>query len=260
MASGERPMKRPIAVSLVFGGAVLLFATASKADVSFTDGTFAPANYSQGFVYSAGLGNTATFGQCASCGNPGSGLQSVFVTSVDGGTSGTAADFIGIMNTTFSYNPGSGAVSSIDVSIDKDLTADLANNYGNTFRFLLEQDGNFYQFGIPGPSLLGSGTTGFNTISGTDIIAADFALINTSNATLNPAINPNFSGDPILFGIGQYLSSTGLASDNPTVTYAYDNFDVTVHTASVPEPTSLALFGSGLAGAAAMRRRKKKSA
>jgi hypothetical protein len=251
---------RPIAAALLLGS--VLFATAAQADVVFTDSTFPSANYSQGFVYSAGAGNTATFSQCASCGNPGSGLQSVFTTSPDGGTFNTPADFIGIMNTTFLYNPGSGPVSSIDVSIDKDLSANLANTYGNTFRFLIEQDGNFYQDGISGPALAGSGSTGFNTISGTDLVAADFTLIDTATATLVAGSNPNFDGDPITFGIGQYLSSTGLLNDNPTVTYDYDNFDVTVHTAvtAVPEPITLSLFGAGLAGAIAMRRRRKKAA
>jgi hypothetical protein len=251
---------RRILVAIVLGSSLL--ATAAEADVAFSDGTFAPGDYSQGFVFSAGAGNTATFGQCASCGIPGFGLTSTFTTSADGGTFNTPADFIGIMNTTFTYNPATDAVTSIDVSIDKDLTANLANTYGNTFRFLLEQDGNFYQFGIGGPVLAGSGTTGYNLFSGTGIIAGQFGLLDTSTGIANFASNPNFSGDAITFGIGQYLSSTGLVNDNPTVIYNYDNFAVTVHTAivGVPEPITLSLFGAGVAGAFATRRRKTKKA
>ncbi len=258
---------REILVGLTLGCfAALAFATAANADEVYSDGTFANADYALGFQTTGGTGYGATFGQCASCGDPsGLGLTSTFTTAANGGTAGATADFIGMMNDTFMYNPTTGAVTSIDVSIDKDLSANLVNTYGNTFRFLIEQDGNFYQFGIPGPALViptgtANGTTGYNLFSSSGITASEFGLLNLTTGAVNTAMNPNFDGDPLTFGIGQYLSETGDSGDDPTVVYDYDNFSVTVHTASVPEPFTLSLFGAGLAGAAALRRRKKAKA
>jgi hypothetical protein len=240
-----------------FGCLTALGLTASaNANVIFSDGTFAPADYTQGFLTTGGTGYSGTYSQCSSCGDPGFGLTSTFTTASNGGTAGALADFIGIMNTTFVYNPASGAVTSVDVSIDKDLQANLANTYGNTFRFLIEQDGNFYQYAIPGPALDGSGATGYNPFVGTDLTASDFGLLNLTTGVANASINPNFDGDPLTFGIGQYFSETGINGDNPTVVYHYDNFDVTVQ---VPEPLTVSLFGAGLVGVFAARRRKAKA-
>jgi hypothetical protein len=55
------------------------------------------------------------------------------------------------------------------------------------------------------------------------------------------------------------IADMGL-SGNPNIGSTLFGFQISPHIASVPEPITLSLFGAGLAGAAAMRRRKKKTA
>jgi hypothetical protein len=233
---------------------------AASADVVFTDSTFNPANYGPAFTtYLADPANTATFAQCASCGNPGQALQ-LTLTEPNGGGTGPAGNSIltGIVNSTFTYNPGTqGAITSISASVDKDLTDNVFTSLGNFFRPLIEQDGNFYAAAIAGPPLVvissAGGTTGYNTISNSNLVAANFLEINPSTGGFGTA-NPNFDGDPIVFGIAQALGATTF--DGTIVLVDFDNLNITVNSA-VPEPTSLALFGTGLFGFAWMRRRKK---
>src|SRR5579871_3002142 len=157
-----------------------LAAGPASADVIFTDQTFNLANYTQtaSFTVLASLASS----QCASCGNPGSALQ---ITATFGDTTVNAGSAdVGFVNNTFSYNPSTqGPLASIAASVDKDLSFNVTSTtaFGNTFRPLIEQDGNFCLAAIAGPGLLG-GSTGFQTLSGT-LVASDFQRYDFSTGT-----------------------------------------------------------------------------
>ena len=116
---------------------------------------------------------------------------------------------------------------------------------------MIEQDGKFYLAAIVGPSLnTGSkgGSTGFNTISQSGLVAADFSQFNFSTDTFSSG-TPNFAGDSMLFGLGQIFGvNTGGAN---VETAAYDNLKLDI--ATVPEPSTLWLVGSLLPVLAAIR-------
>jgi hypothetical protein len=101
-----------------------------------------------------------------------------------------------------------------------------------------------------------------NTITYTADEAANFAggiIFDFSGAptitdvTLDPLSNSDFLSTGITF------TDTSVTFDVTGVTTAAANESLIldVQTAAVPEPFTLSLFGAGLAGAAAMRRRKK---
>ena len=142
---------------------------------------------------------------------------------------------------------------------DKDLTVNINQNFGNTFRPLIEQDGNFYAAAIAGPTLLAGGTTGgttgYNTISNPTLLAADFLQIDPATGAFGTA-NPNFAGDPMLFGIAQLLASSTLTGTSAIVDF--DNLNITLTNA--PEPGTLALFGAGLVCLGLTWRRKHHAA
>jgi hypothetical protein len=223
---------------------------AAAGTITFSDGTFNLANYSTAFSYIGTAGTTATYTQCASCGNPGQALA-LTITEPTGGTSGVTDVLIGITNSTFTYDPATqGAITSISASVDKDFTINEAANYNNTFRPLIEQDGNFYAAGIAGPPLTGPGTTGYNTLSNGALLATDFLQVNTATGTFGTA-NPNFAGDPMVFGLAQLLAGDGVPGN--TALLDYDNLNLTLST--TPEPSAIALLGVGLAGLALLRRK-----
>ncbi len=88
-----------------------------------------------------------------------------------------------------------------------------------------------------------------------------YRLVAVSDQDLYSFFGTTFSSDFTLNGYG-YCSSNTLQACNSYQEFDYGmgNFQYTLGTASntVPEPTSLALFGLGLAGAAIARRRKQK--
>ena len=163
----------------------------------------------------------------------------------------------GLVNTTFTYNPlTQGAISSIDASVFKNIaTSFSATGFGNTFRPAIEQGGVFYLAAIPGATFDGPnepGGTGFLLFSQSGLTASDFLSYDFSTGTFGTA-NPNFAGGPLTLGLSQ-ITQISLNQTGNLITQFQDlSFDI--HTA-VPEPASLALVGTALAGFAAIRRRR----
>ena len=159
-------------------------------------------------------------------------------------TSGLAEGALGVINKTFIYNPSTqGMILSISASVDKNLETSLPNaiNLTNTFRPLIEQDGHIYLAAISGPTLTtggSGGSTGFDLISQGGLMASDFEEYDFSTGTFDASLHPNFSGDAMLFGLGQIAGFNGVQA--ATLTAVYDNlrFDLVTPT---PEPSSLTL-------------------
>jgi hypothetical protein len=192
--------------------------------------------------------------QCASCGEssgPALQVQETFGdTTVN---SGEAA--LGFVNNTFSYGPSTeGAIFSIDASVDKDgIIEGITATFGNTFRPLIEQDGNYYLASITGASFNAPGTSGFVTISRSGLVAADFVQFDFTTGVFGTA-TPNFAGDPMLFGLAQ-ITSVGGYPPSPQLAQDYNNLSIDI--APVPEPSSVWLLVGmlPLLGLALRRRR-----
>ena len=235
------------------------------ASVVFTDSPFNLAGYSTTPTFMTPA-VTLTHGQCLSCGNPGTALQIVLNSMT---ATGGLAD-VGFVNNAFTYDPGTqGAISSIGAFVDKNLLITVGNTngfgtgipFGNNFRPLISQGGLYYLAAIAGPMIPGptvsgpfSASTGYVTISQTALLAADFTQYDFATNAFGIA-HPNFAGGVLSFGIGQ-ISSAGTGFTNNTITAQYDNLRINVNATSVPEPGTLALFGFGLVGVFAMRRRR----
>ena len=219
---------------------------AAFADTIFQDTTFAPGDYSTAFAFSNGSNNTYAVGQCPSCGNPGQAL-SLTINEPQGGGTGTS-EFIGLINNTFIYDPATqGAIGSISASVDKDIFDNAVGTLGNIFRPLIQQGGNLYVAPISGPSLVNAnppGTTGYNTIAATGLTAADFLEVDTATGVTGTA-NPDFAGGPVQFGLAQLLGATSVPGT--VITFDFDNLNIDLAPAAVPEPGSLPMLLSGLA-------------
>jgi hypothetical protein len=215
------------------------------ADTDFTDSTFNLATYSAAYTFKGDAADTVSVAQCATCGNPGQALD-ITMTEPDGGGTNTATSIqIGIINSAFSYNPATqGAIGSISASIDKDITDNAVGTLGNSFRPLIEQDGKFYAAVLAGPTLAAPGTTGYATIAGTGLTAADFLQVDPTTGVFGTA-NPDFDGDTMLFGLLQNLGATTVPGT--VIDFDYDNLNIDLAGVTVPEPGSLPLLLSGLA-------------
>jgi len=225
----------------------------AAANVVFTDQTFTLANYTPTPTYTSG-GATGSYTQCASCGNPGQALQ--FSATFGNGAEEYAQ---GLVNTGFLYNPTTqGPVYSISASVDKDFTSPYTGTFGNSFRPLIAQGGNYYIDVIPGPALNGPGTTNYNTISASGLTASSFTLFDFTTGTTGTG-NPNFSA-PFSLGLAQVRTTNFSGVTNPSPeTFDYDNLSFTIVN-TIPEPATLPILATALAclgglGACRLRRR-----
>jgi uncharacterized protein (TIGR03437 family) len=190
-----------------------LASAAAHADVVLSGG----ASYSSTPTYT-------TSGSSVTSSTSGGGLQFVS-TIVSSGTNAYAV--VGALNQSFTYNPSTqGAIQSITASVSKDLTINLAGgpgySFGNIFLPMIEQDGNYYLATIPAPNFSG-GSTGFLSLSQSGLVASNFVQFDFATGAFLSG-NPNFSGDPMMFGLTSFSNNT----INITYTAVYQNltFDI----------------------------------
>jgi hypothetical protein len=249
---------RSISLALGTGLAIAASTMAASATTVLSDGNFSSVTVTPSFTTDPTGTTVSTSAPCANCGNPsGAGLQ-VIVNSTNSSASGLIGSDVGFVDNLLSYNPATqGAIVSISASVDKDITT--AGNFasgtaGNTFRPLIEQGGTYYLAAIPGPGFTSPGSSGYNTISG-DLTATDFLAYNFATGTFGTT-NPNFDGDPILFGLGQ------ITSFNPGTFTTIDYDNLTFGVSATPLPAALPLFTTGLGalGLLGWRRKRKTQA
>ena len=215
---------------------------AAMADTTLTDNTFdlgTPGAYTvQQFVSNPAI--TAVAQQCAACGNPGTALQF----QITMGDNGGIAD-VGVISNSLTYSPGaSGTIAGLVASVDKNLTSTAERTFGNFFRPMVEQDGQFFvdQAGVSGPLLIGPGTTGYLLFNTATLTADDFVSFDFATGQYGSS-NPDFAGDPLSFGLMQVLGPSPISV--PNFEADYDN--LTFQIAAVPEPASALLLAGGLA-------------
>jgi hypothetical protein len=223
------------------------------ASTMFTDGTFNLANYTQTDFTS----NTGAAGASVSVTQSTSSGQSFTLVGfhIDWTVNTTFTVFFGLINSGFTYNPATGAISTIDFSLDRNVTFTPAtvvlSNVSATA--LLEQNGKFYLDTITGPGLV-AGT--WQTVSATGLTASDFSLFDFTTGTLDSTMHPDFStaGAVIDFGL-----RTGLGHTNSLGTGSFDSLsdNLSFTVTSVPEPGTtfqLLIISITLLGAMRLRR------
>jgi len=238
-------MKRNFIIAATMAAA-LLTSGANAATITFSDSDFADTDWSAVEALDTSPDNSFSFSgaRVPFLGNPGAYRQvlnqlvSTTASSIGAGHFQTGAVF----------DPGQdGTFGTLEMSFDGISLGADAGAMG--YAVLIEQGGNFFQFGL-GQVLDNAGWASFGTagLVESDFIALDGGILDLSNA-----------GSAISIGIHVRNGTFGAPGDPSVNKGGFDNWSAAVHTVEVPAPGMLVLFGFGLVGLGLARRRVKRS-
>jgi hypothetical protein len=213
----------------------------------------ASANLATGALHASAAASYGYSGACTNCNSPFVAGNANFGDSLTflGSFSGQTVTFVGTITGTWTTNCAASCVGPGAAYFELlALPAGTINaNSGNEFAL----------FSSSSPNSMNVGPTGNSSsavlVTFTDVVTA---TLNGVNPTIDLAADLDITGDA--FNIGN--SFDGDFSDTATITYTAPP-GVTVLSASgvfpapVPEPASLTLLGSALAGFGMIRRRKR---
>ena len=201
--------------------------------VVISDGTFAAADYAvqtDGSFANTSLSSTGT--QIPIGGNPSAFRQ--VTNSAVGRFGGADTEIVNgwHFNTAQPYDPSTGEILSLDYSEDSILVSGSTQEG----RLALRQGGILYR--TESSFATGASNAAFTNNGFIGITAADFEGF--FNGNFFPTADPDFSetGGVIEFGFFR----RNVSNQNFTSSSGIDNWTVTITTAEIPEPTSMALL------------------
>ncbi|MFP4052423.1 MAG: PEP-CTERM sorting domain-containing protein [Phycisphaerae bacterium] len=166
--------------------------------------------------------------------------------------------------TGFTHDPTSeGAVLSLSASVKTLPVATDASDGSGEIRLWLRQGGRRYALNTSSPNA-GANFPDFFGFSMTDpeqtrtavsLVPEDFMEF-VAGVGFDSTSHPNFAGEPIDFGVGYSITTTGKAgAGQTTVVGAFD--DVSFRLTAVPEPATLGMLSA--AGVAGLLRRRRRA-
>jgi len=178
--------------------------SANATTVEFNDGEFNLPPWST--ATSGGQSGGQTSNQQITGGNPDRFLSVTTTTNAETFTAHLNADFV--------YDPGEGAVDSIDISLDFRNIFSFGEGHG-IGAVVAQQDGNLF---VAADTITGSANFDWQTFSVTDLTPDDFEV----RIGVGP-LDLSTSGAPITFGFETRNSSGG------SINVGYDNYSLTLN-------------------------------